>query len=431
MNYNETLLFLNRQLPMFQRDGAPAYKADLAGTFKLATIFNNPEKNFPSIHIAGTNGKGSVSNIIASILQEAGFKVGLFTSPHLVDFRERIRVNGDMIPEQFVVNFVAECQNKHLFDCNINPSFFELTFAMAMDYFSSQTIDIAVVEVGMGGRLDSTNIVRSNLSVITNIGYDHTTFLGDTIEKIAVEKAGIIKENIPVIIGKKQNDTSRIFTEIANKRKSILKFATDLIEAYPDDFGETGKINIKSGNNNFQIHSPLKGIYQIENITTALAALKILSSISEYNQIFEPKNIENGIKNIFKNTHFQGRWQILGTNPLIICDTGHNVDGLTISMGQISTMKYEKLHMVIGVVADKDIDTLIKLMPEKANYYFCSPNIPRGLAVQKLAEKALINNRIGRAYGSVKEALNAAKNSASNKDLIFIGGSTFVVAEVV
>jgi len=428
MIYKEVIEYLFGQLPIFQRVGAAAYKADMSNTIAICKIIENPENDFPSVHIAGTNGKGSTSNMIASILQEAGFKTGLFTSPHLKDFRERIRVDGVMISENFVIDFVEKYKSKTE---QISASFFELTFAMAMKYFSSQNIDIAVVEVGMGGRLDSTNVVKPLVSVITNISLDHTMFLGDTLSKIAFEKAGIFKENVPIIIGRHQEETVKVFFDVASKNKSRLAYADEIVFFKDNKISDLGEFSYSFDNRKFiDVKSYLIGDYQNENLKTALASLKILSENPKFEKICDDRNIVNGLKNLYSNTHFFGRWQILSTKPITICDTGHNEDGIKFITEQIARQKFNKLHLVIGMVSDKDIDKILKFFPKEATYYFCKANIPRGLDANVLLEKALDLKLIGKAYDSVDLAFIAAKESAKNDDMIFIGGSTYVVAEI-
>lgn len=389
---------------MYQRVGQSAYKADLAATLQLAAHLNNPENSFKSVHVAGTNGKGSTSHMLASVFQEAGYRTGLYTSPHLKDFRERIKLNGEMVPKPYVSEFVKK--HKPYFEEHA-LSFFEMTVGLAFDYFRKEKIDIAIVEVGMGGRLDSTNIISPEVSVITNIGLDHTQFLGDTLEKVATEKAGIIKEHIPVVIGETVPETKTVFEKIATERKARITFA-ETIEAST-------------------YISDLKGAYQQKNIKTVLATLGILKkggwNISE-------ENIKNGLLNVIKNTGLMGRWQVLRQNPKAICDTGHNKDGLQLVMKQLATESFEKLHIVLGVVSDKDLDSVLPLFPTDAIYYFCKPHIPRGLEASLLLTKARGYGLIGEEYISVKKAYQTAMETASAKDLIFVGGSTFVVAEV-
>ena len=404
INYSETIKWLFDQLPMYQRVGQSAYKADLTATINLAEYLQKPENSFKSVHIAGTNGKGSTSHMLASVFQEAGYKTGLYTSPHLKDFRERIKINGEMIPKQYVSEFVET--HKPYFEKN-QLSFFEMTVGLAFDYFRNEKVNIAIIEVGMGGRLDSTNIVSPEISVITNIGLDHTQFLGDTLEKIATEKAGIIKENIPIVIGEKHPETEPIFKKSASEKNAEITFAENIdASGYASD---------------------LKGSYQQKNIKTVLATLNFLKqrgwNISE-------DNIKKGLLNTVRNTGLMGRWQLLRENPKVICDTGHNKDGLQLVMKQLATENFEKLHIVLGVVSDKDLDSVLPLFPKNATYYFCKPNIPRGLEASLLLTKARGFGLVGEEYISVKSAYQAAIEAASANDLIFVGGSTFVVAEV-
>lgn len=405
MNYQQTLDYLFSQLPMFQRVGASAYKADLNNTIELCKLLHHPEKKFKSIHIAGTNGKGSTSHMLASILQEAGYKVGLYTSPHLKDFRERVKINGEMIGEQEVIDFVIKHQSE--FE-KINLSFFEWTVGLAFDYFSKKQVDIAVIETGLGGRLDSTNVITPLVSVITNIGKDHTQFLGDTLEKIASEKAGIIKENIPIVIGETQQETQQVFIDKALEKSAKIFFADKIIATNYD--------------------SDLKGIYQEKNKKTVLAAIQQLMnsgfSIAE-------ENIKNGLLNVVKNTGLLGRWQILSENPLTICDTGHNEAGIKEVLKQISLTKHKHLHCVFGAVNDKEIDSILSMLPKNATYYFCQAKIPRALDVNVLYTKAKDFELKGNPYDSVENAIKQAKANASANDFVFVGGSTFVVAEAI
>ena len=367
MNYKETLQWLFDKLPMFQRMGKAAYKADLGNTVELLNLLDNPQNKFKTIHVAGTNGKGSVSHIVASVLQDAGFKTGLYTSPHLKDFRERIRINGEMISEEEVIGFVES--NQKGFE-KIQPSFFEMTVGMAFDHFAKNEVDIAVVEVGLGGRLDSTNVVNPLVSVITNIGYDHTQFLGDTLEKIAGEKAGIIKNEVPVVIGRKQFETKELFESKASEKGAELFYAEDhydiklLQSLKPDE----QFIDIWKDNEIFleEVNSPLLGNYQQENIATALMTLEVLNA--RHNFGIEPDNIREGIEYLKKNTGFIGRWHILDTNPLTVCDTGHNEEGIKAVVQQIMSTSFDNLHFVFGLVNDKDPKTILSLLPRNATY---------------------------------------------------------------
>ena len=405
MNYPETLQWMFSQLPMYQQQGASAYKEDLTNTILLSDYLGNPEKGMQFIHVAGTNGKGSTSHMLASILQEAGYKVGLYTSPHLKDFRERIKINGIDIPESFVCEFMNS--HKAFFEKN-QLSFFEMTVGLAFDYFKKEQTDIAIIETGMGGRLDSTNIITPVLSVITNIGLDHTQFLGNTIPLIATEKAGIIKQGVPVVIGEYTAETKVVFEDKANSCNAPIFFASDLIdETKPSD---------------------LLGDYQKHNKKTVLQAVRVLQDRDLFT--ISEGNVDLGLMNVVKNTGLQGRWQQLGLAPKIICDTAHNKHGLEIVMKQVLNEKFDQLHMVIGMVNDKNLDEVLPLFPEKAKYYFCKPNVPRGMDVSVLQEKAAVYHRIGVAFDSVSEAYAVAVAAAEKTDLIYVGGSTFVVAEI-
>jgi len=405
MNYKETLDWMFNRLPMYQTHGATAYRKDITNTVLLAKHLGNPEHNLKCIHVAGTNGKGSTSHLLASVLQEAGYKVGLYTSPHLKDYRERITINGIPISEDYVCDFINK--NKAFFEAN-ELSFFEMSVGLAFEYFVKQKTDINIIEVGMGGRLDSTNIITPLVSVITNIGLDHTQFLGNTLELIAFEKAGIIKPNIPVVIGEYISETKPVFIAKSDENHSEIYFASDLIATtYP---------------------SALLGDYQIQNKKTVLQTLKVLQdkkllSVSE-------TDIKNGFFNVIKNTGLQGRWQQLGENPTVICDTAHNVHGLKIVLNQLNKQKFEKLHIVLGLVNDKNLTEILPLLPQNANYYFCKPDISRGLDQLILKEKAAEFNLVGQTYISVSNAYQAAKENAGNNDFIYVGGSTFVVAEI-
>ena len=402
MTYQQCLDWLFSQLPMYQRTGSIAYKADIGNIVQATEKLGNPHQNFKSIHIAGTNGKGSTSHLLASVLQEAGYKTGLYTSPHLKDFRERIRINGEMIKQESVIQFITD--NKDWFS-QIGMSFFEMTVALAFHHFAKEKVDIAIIEVGLGGRLDSTNIIQPELSIITNIGLDHTELLGDSIEKIAKEKGGIIKPSTPILIGRKQHQTEAIFDEIAQDNHSKLYYAE-----------------------NCDIESDLKGDYQNENKNTAYTAIKILRT-QAWNIL--DKHIENGFKNVQKNTSLLGRWMTLGQSPSIICDTGHNVDGVKLIVEQIKKTNYNELHIVFGVVNDKSIDGILKLLPKKAQYYFCQAQIPRAMNVDLLFTKAQEHQLTGNCFKSVADAFKSARSVAKENDLIFIGGSTFVVAEII
>jgi dihydrofolate synthase/folylpolyglutamate synthase len=405
MNYTDTVSWMFSQLPMYQNKGKAAYKADLSNTIKLSKYLGFPEAKFKSIHVAGTNGKGSTSHMLASILQEAGYKVGLYTSPHLKDFRERIKINGRVISKQFVIQFIKS--NKPFFESNL-LSFFEMTVGLAFNYFAKQKVDVAVIEVGLGGRLDSTNIITPEVSVITNIGLDHTQFLGNTIKEIAFEKGGIIKPNVPVVIGETQRETKPVFTALTKKNKAPIYFADELIITdYPSD---------------------LRGNYQKHNIKTAI---QTIAEIRKKGFKILEKNIKEGLLNVIKNTDIKGRWQVLQTAPKIICDIAHNKEGLTFVINQIKEEAFENLHVVLGMVNDKEIDNLIDLFPKKANYYFCKPNVERGLNAEILKTYFVKKGFKGSVYKTVKSALDSAKKNADKNDLIYVGGSTFVVAEII
>lgn len=404
MNYQETLNYLFNRLPMYQRVGAAAYKVDLKNTLRLCTILGNPESNFKSIHVAGTNGKGSVSHMIASVFQQAGYKVGLYTSPHLKEFRERVKINGKMISEDRVIHFVEKYKKE--FE-EIDLSFFEWTVGLAFNYFSEEQVDVAIIETGLGGRLDSTNVLSPLLSVITNIGLDHTQFLGDTLEKIAFEKAGIIKSKIPVVIGETNPVTKLVFDSKAREAQTSIIYA-DSQPLYP-------------------YSSDLKGNYQIKNIQTTAVALHKLKGLFDLSEI----DIVNGLNSVAKNTGLMGRWQVLSEKPKVICDTAHNVEGVSYIVKQLSDYNYNQLHIVWGMVNDKAIEKVLRLLPKNASYYFCRPNIPRGMNAEELKSKAETLGLSGTSYVSVQDAKTSALKNAKQNDLVFIGGSTFVVAEVV
>jgi len=409
MNYQETINWMFNQLPMYQLQGASAYKKDLTNAYLLANHLNNPQKNLKCIHVAGTNGKGSTSHMLASILQEAGYKVGLYTSPHLRDYRERIKIiapeaSGE-ISEDFVCDFINK--NKTFFEGH-DMSFFEMTVGLAFDYFATEKVDIAIIEVGMGGRLDATNIIKPIISVITNIGLDHTQFLGNTLTAIASEKAGIIKPKIPVVIGEFTSETKAVFMAKAQENNSEIYLASELIsENYPSD---------------------LMGDYQIHNKKAVVQTIAIINSLGSF-KIAED-TIKSGLLNVKKNTGLEGRWQQLGDSPKVICDTAHNKNGLEIVIKQIQKEKFDTLHLVLGMVNDKDLDEILPLFPTNAIYYFCKPNIPRGLDAKIFQEKAAVFNLNGKAYNSVSESYTKALENASKTDFIYIGGSTFVVSEI-
>ncbi len=425
MNYTECLDFLFSQLPMFQRQGAAAYKADLSNTIALMELLDQPQKSYPAVHIAGTNGKGSSAHMIASVLQQQGYKTGLYTSPHLVDFRERIRVDGEMISEEGVVRFVESYKEQFI---PIKASFFEITFAMALDYFRAQEVDIVVMETGMGGRLDSTNVVEPIISMITNIGLDHTQFLGDTLEKIAGEKAGIIKPSVPVIIGQKQAETTAVFENMAKNQNAPLYYAEDIVKLSPKASENKNCFEVSIAKRRKGIMCiPLLGKYQEHNLQAVLATLYHLDLQGDFP--ISDENIRKGLACTVKSTGIQGRWQLLSENPKTICDTGHNVDGLSYVVDQLSKEKYKKLHFVLGMVNDKDIEQVLAMLPKNAVYYYCKADIPRALPVNELEAIAMRTGLNGSSYVSVGKALSAAQKNADTNDLIFIGGSTFIVAD--
>jgi dihydrofolate synthase/folylpolyglutamate synthase len=429
MTYLECISFLYDSLPMYQRIGAAAYKANLDNTIALMNFLDNPEDKFDSIHVAGTNGKGSVAHNLASIYQQAGYRTGLYTSPHLKDFRERIRIDGEEIPSKYVSDFMKYTMP---FFQDFRPSFFEMTVAMAFWYFANQHVDIAIVETGMGGRLDSTNVLSPILSIITNISYDHTQFLGNTLGEIAREKGGIIKPHTPVIIGKTQPETATVFQEIAAEKKAPIYFADQLFEVkeektqqYRQEFWMYIHAQSIQDGTYRKFSSPLAGKYQLENFQTILAACQLLGT-----ETLPETAIEEGITNCIKNTHLMGRWQILSENPLCIVDTGHNQAGLECVCKQLEQIPHNNLHFILSVVNDKDLSNILPILPKAARYYFCQADIPRGRNRYELQEIAEQYELYGKAYISIKHALFAAKRAADKNDLIFVGGSTFTVAEL-
>lgn len=405
MTYQQTVDWMFKQLPMYQLQGSSAYKKDLTNTLLLMDYLGHPEKNLRCIHVAGTNGKGSTSHMIASVLQAAGYKTGLYTSPHLKDFRERIKIDGREIPENFVQNFVSE--HRPFFESN-DLSFFEMSVGLAFDYFKTQAVDFAVIETGLGGRLDSTNVITPLVSVITNIGFDHTQFLGNTLELIAAEKAGIIKHKVPVIIGEYSKETKPVFLAKAEKEQAPIFFASDLVN---EDYA-----------------SDLLGDYQYHNKKTVVQTLRVLQERRHIN--VSEEQLKEGLLHTVSNTGLLGRWQQLGTQPKIIADTAHNKEGLSIVIRQLEQQKFEKLHLVIGVVNDKDLSQILPILPKNATYYFCKPNMQRGLDANLLYQNAKDFGLNGDAYDSVRTAYEAARQTARHEDLIYVGGSTFVVAEI-
>lgn len=429
MTYKETIDFLFAQLPAYHRIGKAAYKNNLDNTLAMDEYFGHPHLNYKTIHIAGTNGKGSVSHMIASILQEAGYRTGLYTSPHLKDFRERIRINGEMISEIEVVKFV---QNHRSIIESLKPSFFEMTVAMAFDYFAQQNVDIAVIEVGLGGRLDSTNIIIPLISVITNIGHDHFDILGDTFELVAAEKAGIIKSGVPVIIGETRKETENVFITVASEKGSKIIFADQEFKCRLfDKISLTGIrdyiVNDLSENLEYSGEISLGGDYQEKNLQTLFGFYK---SVKDTLKISD-ENLLEGIKNVIKNTGLKGRWQILSTDPLTICDTAHNREGMEYVIGQIMKISFTNLHMVIGFVSDKDLSLMLPLFPINATYYFTKASVPRALDENELLRIASGYGLKGNSFSDVNEALKAAQKNSLPGDVVFLGGSTFVVAEVI
>lgn len=442
MDYKTTLDYLYSQLPMFTRDGASAFKKDLTNTLELCKRLGDPHKKFKSVHIAGTNGKGSTSHMLAAILQTAGYKTGLYTSPHLRDFRERIRVNGEMIDEQHVIDFVKD--HRQDFE-DIRPSFFEMTVAMAFDAFAKAKVDIAIIEVGLGGRLDSTNVITPLLSVITNIGWDHMNMLGDTLPLIAGEKAGVIKPGIPVIIGEYQPEVADVFVDKTKTENAPLRFASEEWLLKSEVGGGKSEVESQksevaveyldfriqkkdSGLKTQDLRLDLPGIYQLKNVKTVLSVVEELHS---QGFAISDEQVKTALSQVKKLTGLHGRWEILSHHPLTICDTGHNPEGITEVLKNIESTPYENLHIVMGVVNDKDISKILAMLPKHAAYYFCRPDIPRGLGAEILQQKAEVFGLHGEIYVSVNAALKTAQSQADKNDLVFVGGSTFVVAEIV
>jgi len=429
MNYKQTLDFLYSQFPAYHKIGKGAYKNDLNNIIELDNYFCHPHEKYSTIHVAGTNGKGSVSHMIASVLQEAGYKVGLYTSPHLKDFRERIKVNGEMIPESDVVAFVSD--NIEIIK-SLKPSFFEMTVAMAFNHFERSNVDVAVIEVGLGGRLDATNIINPVLSVITNIGHDHMDILGNTIDIIALEKAGIIKRKTPVVISETHPLTKEIFISKAAEIESPIYFADelftcDLLESSSPGGERKYSITHLLNSYKFEGETALGGDYQVKNLQAVFCVFDILKEAFRYSE----KNISEGIRNVIRNTGLMGRWQILSGSPLTICDTGHNKEGLEYVMNQVLRIPKTALHVVLGFVNDKDLSSVLPLFPTKAIYYFTKASIPRALNEEILQREAAKHGLVGQSYPDIKTAFSQARNNAAQTDMIFIGGSTFVVAEVV
>ncbi len=428
VTYKETISYLFNKLPMYQRQGKTAIKKNLDNIIELCKHSGNPQNKFKTIHVGGTNGKGSVSHILASILQTSGYKTGLYTSPHLKDFRERIKINGDMISEKEVITYVGK--NKPFFE-KLQPSFFEMTVALAFEYFAQQKVDIAIIEVGLGGRLDSTNIINPILSVITNISFDHTQMLGNTLKQIAYEKGGIIKENTPVIIGEYQKEVADLFITKAKEKHAPIYFAdkeySSEYEMLSTDYKQILNINKNKKLIYVNLKTDLIGTYQKKNIICTLKTIDILKDQFSVSK----EAVYEGILNVKKNTNFMGRWHIMGYNPLIIADTGHNEAGIKEIISQIKNTAYKKLHFVFGAVNDKNLDSILSILPVDAQYYFTKAKIPRALNENILSIKAEKFHLKGRKFLTVKDAYKAANQNASKEDLIFIGGSTFIVAEII
>ena len=426
MTYPQTLDYLFARLPMYQRVGAAAYKANLDNTYKIVELLGKPHQKLNCIHIAGTNGKGSSSHMLAAILQQSGYKTGLYTSPHLIDFRERIKINGKMVPKNYVTDFVLK--HKTAFE-EIEPSFFEWTFGLALDYFKNQEVDVAVIEVGLGGRLDSTNIITPKAALITNISFDHMNLLGDTLEKIGREKAGIIKARIPVVISQYQSETAPLFNSIAKELKAPIEFADKNYKLLSTNLSN-GLLQVKVLNkqtNQAEVYDlDLTGNYQAKNL---LGVLNVIDFIEKGGFLIQPENLKTALRQVAKLTGLMGRWQTLSKKPLIIADTGHNEDGIKQVVNNFATIPHHKLHMVLGVVNDKDVSKILSLLPKEAIYYFVKASVPRALNEQELMDQAKKLKLYGNAYTTVEAGLKAAKKASKKNDLIFVGGSTFVVGD--
>lgn len=423
MNYQETLTYLYNSAPLFQQVGKDAYKEGLENTYALDEYFGHPHQQFRTIHVAGTNGKGSCSHTLAAILQSAGYRVGLYTSPHLVDFRERIRVNGTPISEEFVINFVEK--HRHFFE-PLHPSFFELTTAMAFLYFAQQAVDVAVIEVGLGGRLDCTNIIRPDVCVITNISFDHTQFLGNTLAKIAGEKAGIIKPHTPVVIGETTPETKPVFQEKATAANAPIVFAEE--EQLLTSATHTGDgYYLYQTQDYANLKGELGGLCQEKNTNTLLSAIRQLKKAG---YLFTDADVRNGFANVCEQTGLKGRWQRLSSHPAVVCDTGHNVGGIRYIVRQLACQHYRRLRIVIGMVNDKDIHGVLALLPPNATYYFTQASVKRALPAEEMQKQASVFGLCGKSYPNVKTALETALSEADTEDLIFVGGSSFIVADL-
>ncbi|MBA2612889.1 MAG: bifunctional folylpolyglutamate synthase/dihydrofolate synthase [Bacteroidetes bacterium] len=426
MTYQQTLDYLFARLPMFQRIGAAAYKANLDNTNKIIELLGKPHQKIKFVHVAGTNGKGSSSHMIASVLQHAGYKTGLYTSPHLIDFRERIKINGKMIPKNYIIEFVEKYKEE--FE-KIEPSFFEWTVGLAFDYFAKEEVDVAIIEVGLGGRLDSTNVITPKVSLITNISFDHMNILGDTLEKIGAEKAGIIKARVPVVVSQYQSETGPLFNAIAKELRSPIQFADKnykiIDHKIANGFLNTTILN-KITNSTLNLDLDLTGVYQLKNV---LGVLNTINEIEKAGFIIEQNDIVKGLKQVVKTTGLEGRWQTISEKPLIIADTGHNEDGIKNVIANLKTISHTQLHFVFGTVNDKDVSKILALLPKEAIYYFTKANIPRALDENELFEQAQKIKLKGKTYSTVKTAIDAAKKAAKKNDLILICGSTFVVGD--
>ena len=439
MTYQQTLDYLFNSLPMYHRIGQAAYKADIANTVSLMQHLGNPERKFRSIHVAGTNGKGSVSHMLASVLMQAGYKVGLYTSPHLIDFRERIRINGQMIPQQCVTDFVEQHRD---YMQTLQLSFFEMTVGLAFDYFAAEQVDVAVVEVGMGGRLDSTNVITPDLCVITNIGFDHTQFLGDTLPKIAAEKAGIIKPFVPVVIGETHPETKPVFLQRAAEQQAPIYFADDHYRIIPIDEPSSSSdtlafpnlkfsiLNSQFSTLNSQFTCPLTGSYQLKNLATLFQALELLPTVG---YTITQQHIRDGIARVVEDTGLHGRWEKMDESPLTICETAHNADGVAAMLQKLSEIPYRHLHLIYGCVNDKDFCSILRMLPhERTTYYYSQPSVPRALPVGQLAEAAADLDMVGEAFPQVSDAITAARHAADPQhDLVLVTGSIFLVADAV
>ena len=426
MNYEQTIHYLYNKLPLFSSIGIKAYKADLNNTIALCNYLGNPEKKIKTVHIAGTNGKGSTSHMLAAIFQQSGYKTGLYTSPHLKDFRERIKLNGEMIPQGFVIDFVEKIK---AFSEQINPSFFELTFVMALEYFVNQKVDIAIIETGLGGRLDSTNVITPEVSIITNIGFDHMDILGDTLAKIAVEKAGITKHEIPVVVGETTTETKTIFLDIAKAKNAPIFFAeekVEIIQSEPiNELLQVKLFNTVNEQTNFY-ELDLTGFYQAKNLRTVLTSIDVLKN----KYLLQNENIKYALSHVKIMTGLHGRWEVVQRKPLIVLDVAHNVDGIKQLTNQVRNTSYKKLHIVFGMVKDKEIEKVLEILPINASYYFTKAQIPRALSQQELLQRAQKFNLKGSSYDEVNKALKAAMDDASEEDMIIVCGSVFVVGEV-